>query len=154
MGHLNNAKLQEGKSHEGCTLRLHTSRSHNGKSFTTKRNYQRIANIMNAHKKSNTLVDTVPFTYTKPTTRTSKTSALWLVNKTIHPIKNSRLCFVFLSLAGALILTNQKALVFKNAWWALCTRGVPQYFTEVRKKSLKVHHENLAKRFCVLLYLN
>ena len=32
--------------------------------------------------------------------------------------------FAFLLLAGALILTTHKALVFKSAKWALCTRGV------------------------------
>ena len=61
-------------------------------------------------------------TYTKPTTQTSKT--LWLVNKKIQPIKNSLLCFAFLSLAGALILANHKAVVFKNARWSLSTHGV------------------------------
>ena len=39
-------------------------------------------------------------------------------------MKNNLLCFAFLLLAGALILTNHKALVFKSAKWALCTRGV------------------------------
>ena len=64
-------------------------------------------------------------TYTKPKSRSSKPSALWLVNIKIQPIKNNLLCFGFLSLAGALILTNHKALLgFKITWWALCTRGV------------------------------
>ena len=48
----------------------------------------------------------LPITYTKLTTKTSKTSALWWVNKTILPIKNSMLCFALLSLVDALISTN------------------------------------------------
>ena len=51
MGHLNNAKRQGGKSIEGCTPRLHTSRSHNGKSFTTKGTiHAQLISWMHAHK--------------------------------------------------------------------------------------------------------